>query len=104
MKRKVKKGDQVVILTGKNKGTRGSVLRVFPVEGRVIVEGANLVKRHTKPTQTTPGGIISKEASLHISNVALIDPKSDKPTKVGYKVEKDGTKVRVARKSGAAIA
>lgn len=104
MKRKVKKGDQVVILTGKNKGTRGFVLRVFPVEGRVIVEGANLVKRHTKPTQTTPGGIISKEASLHISNVALIDPKSDKPTKVGYKVEKDGTKVRVARKSGAAIA
>ena len=104
MKRKVKKGDQVVILTGKDKGARGAVLRVFPDTGRVIVEGKNLVKRHTKPTQTSPGGIVSKEASLHISNVALIDPKSDKPTKVGYKMDKDGTKVRVARKSGTSLA
>lgn len=104
MKLKVKKGDKVAILAGKNKGARGEILRVMRETNRVYVSGVNMVKRHTKPTQTTPGGIISQEASIHISNVALIDPKSDKPTKVGYKVEKDGAKVRVARKTGTAIA
>lgn len=103
MKLKVKKGDKVVVLSGKNKGARGDVLQVMRETNRVVVQGVNMVKRHTKPTQTSAGGIVSKEASIHVSNVALIDPKSDKPTKVGYKVEKDGTKVRVARKSGAVI-
>lgn len=103
VKLKVKKGDTVVVLSGKSKGTRGEVLRVLRETNRVYVAGANLVKKHKKPTQTTPGGIVTIEASLHISNVALIDPKSDKPTKVGYKVNKDGTKVRIARKSGAEI-
>ena len=103
VKLKVKKGDTVVVLSGKSKGVRGEVLRVIPATQRVYVQGANLVKKHRKPTQTTPGGIVTQEASLHISNVALIDPKSDKATRVGYKVNKDGTKVRVARKSGAEI-
>lgn len=103
VKLKVKKGDTVVVLSGKSKGVRGEILRVIRETQRVYVQGANLVKKHTKPTQTTPGGIIQKEASIHVSNVALIDPKSDKPTKVGYKLNKDGTKVRIARKSGAEI-
>ena len=103
-KMKVKKGDKVVVTTGKSKGARGEVLRVIPEDQRVVVQGANLVKKHRKPTQTTPGGIVSMEMPIHVSNVALIDPKSDKPTRVGYKVNKDGTKVRVAKKSGAEIA
>lgn len=103
MKLKVKKGDKVIVLSGKNKGARGEVLQVMRDTNRVLVQGVNMVKRHTKPTQTSAGGIVSKEASIHASNVALIDPKSDKATKVGFKVEKDGTKVRVARKSGAVI-
>jgi large subunit ribosomal protein L24 len=103
MKLKVKKGDKVVVLSGKNKGARGEILQVMRDANRVVVAGVNMVKRHTKPTQTSAGGIVSKEASIHASNVALIDPKSDKATKVGYKIEKDGTKVRVARKSGAVI-
>jgi large subunit ribosomal protein L24 len=102
-KLKVKKGDTVVVLTGKNKGSRGEILKVMPSESRIVVQGVNMVKRHQKPTQTNPGGIISKEASIHVSNVALVDPKSDKATKAGYKLNKDGTKVRVARKSGAEI-
>lgn len=104
VKLKIKKGDQVVVISGKSKGVRGEVLRVVRDTNRVYVQGANLVKKHKKPTQTTPGGIVTMEASIHISNVALIDPKSDKPTKAGYKVNKDGTKVRVARKSGTEIA
>jgi large subunit ribosomal protein L24 len=103
MKLKVKKGDTVIVLTGKSKGTKGEVTTINRETGRVTVAGANLVKRHTKPTQTNPGGIVSQEASIHISNVALLDPKSGKPTKVGYKIDKDGTKTRVARKSGTAI-
>lgn len=100
MKLKVKKGDQVVILAGKNKGSRGEILRVNREDAKVVVQGANMVKRHQKPTQTNPGGIVSQEAEIHVSNVALIDPKSDKATKVGYKAGKDGKKVRVARKTG----
>ncbi len=103
VKFKVKKGDTVQILSGKNKGARGQILEVRKEKNRVLVQGVNMVKRHQKATQTTQGGIISKEASIHVSNVALIDPKSDKPTKVGYKIDKDGTKTRVARKSGATI-
>lgn len=100
---KIKKGDKVIVLTGKNKGSRGEVLRVLTERQRLYVQGVNMVKKHRKPTQTTPGGIVSQESSIHISNVALIDPKSDKATKVAYKTGKDGAKIRVARKSGVEI-
>nr|WP_053237581.1 50S ribosomal protein L24 [Sandaracinus amylolyticus] len=100
---RVKKDDQVVVIAGKDKGTKGRVLRVIREEDRVIVEGVNRVKRHTKPTPKNPsGGIIEKEAAIHISNVMLVDAKTDKPTRVRF-AEKDGKKVRVAVKSGAAI-
>ncbi len=101
-KMKIKKGDQVVILSGDDKGKNGEVVKAMPKEGKVVVQGVNLVKRHTKPSQTTPGGIVTKEAPINVSNVALVDPKSGKATKVGYK-EVDGKKVRVARKSGEVI-
>ena len=102
-KLKIKKGDKVVVTTGKSKGITGEVLQVLPKENRVVVAGANERTHFNKPTQTTPGGIEKKEAPLHISNVALADPKTGKPTKVGYTVLKDGTKARVARKSGETI-
>ncbi len=102
LKLKIKKGDQVVVLSGDDKGKTGEVVKAMPKEGKVVVQGVNLVKRHTKPSQTTPGGIITKEAPLHVSNVAIVDPKSGKASKVGYK-EVDGKKVRVARKSGEVI-
>ena len=101
-KLKIKKGDQVVILSGDDKGKTGEVVKAMPKEGKVVVQGVNLVKRHTKPSQTTPGGIVTKEAPINVSNVAVKDPKSGKATKVGYKVE-NGKKVRVARKSGEVI-
>ncbi|EKE73575.1 MULTISPECIES: 50S ribosomal protein L24 [Oceanibaculum] len=100
---KIKKGDQVVILTGKDKGKRGEVLRVLRTENRVLVQGVNMVKRHQRATQTSQGGIVEKEAALHISNVAHIDPKEDKPTRVGFKILDDGRKVRFARRSGEVI-
>lgn len=99
-KLKVKKGDQVVVIAGKDKGKKGEILQVIPSELRVVVAGVNKVKRHTKPSRTSAGGIVEKEASLHVSNVALADPKSGKATRVGFKVEKDGTKVRIAKRSG----
>ncbi len=101
-KMKIKKGDQVVILSGDDKGKNGEVVKAMPKEGKVIVQGVNLVKRHTKPSQTTPGGIVTKEAPIHVSNVALVDAKTGKATKVGFKTV-DGKKVRVARKSGEVI-
>lgn len=101
-KLKIKKGDQVVILSGDDKGKTGEVVKAMPKEGKVVVQGVNLVKRHTKPSQTTPGGIVTKEAPINVSNVAVKDPKLGKATKVGYKVE-NGKKVRVARKSGEVI-
>lgn len=100
---KIKKGDQVVILTGKDKGKRGEVLRVLRTEHRVLVQGVNMVKRHQRASQTSQGGIVEKEAALHISNVAHIDPKEDKPTRVGFKILDDGRKVRFARRSGEII-
>lgn len=103
VKLKIKKGDKVVVLTGKDKGTKGEVVRVIPESLRVVVQGVNVVKKHRKPSQTAAGGIDNIELPLHISNVALVDPKSDKATRVGYKVLKDGKKVRVARKSGETI-
>ncbi len=101
-KMKIKKGDQVVVLSGDDKGKNGEVVKAMPKEGKVVVQGVNLVKRHTKPSQTTPGGIVTKEAPINVSNVALVDPKSGKATKVGYK-EVNGKKVRIARKSGEVI-
>jgi large subunit ribosomal protein L24 len=102
MAAKIKKGDRVVLLTGKDKGQKGSVLKVLPKENRVLVEGVNLVKRHTKATQQDPqGGIKTKEATIHISNVALVD-KNGKPTRVGFKVDGD-KKVRVAKTTGEVI-
>jgi large subunit ribosomal protein L24 len=100
---KIKKGDRVVVTTGRNKGKTGEVLRVLRDADRVLVQGINMVKRHTAPSQASPGGIIEKEASLHISNVAHIDPKTSEPTRVGYKVIDDGRKVRYAKRSGEII-
>ncbi|WP_435640406.1 50S ribosomal protein L24 [Micavibrio aeruginosavorus] len=100
VKLKIKKGDKVVVLTGKDKTKTGEVLKVFPEDNRVLVQGINLAKKHTKPSATSAGGIETKEMPIHASNVALIDPKSNKPTRVGYTTLKDGKKVRVARRSG----
>ena len=100
---KIKKGDNVIVVTGRDKGKQGEVLEVIRAESRVRVRGINMVKRHRRATQTDAGGIVSKEASLHISNVAHIDPESGKATRVGYE-EKDGNKVRIARRSGKALA
>ncbi|WP_321389930.1 50S ribosomal protein L24 [Emcibacter sp.] len=102
-KYKIRKGDEVIVLTGKDKGKSGEIIKMLPSEGRAVVQGVNMVKRHTRPSQTTQGGIVTKEATIHVSNLALKDPKTGKPTKVGIKVEKDGTKVRVAKASGEAI-
>lgn len=104
VKMKIKKGDNVVVLTGKDKGVKGEVLKVLPEDGRVVVQGVNVAKKHRKPSQIHPqGGIESIELAIHVSNVALVDPKEGKPTRVGYKILKDGKKVRVARRSGETI-
>ncbi|MGC2857078.1 50S ribosomal protein L24 [Novispirillum sp. DQ9] len=97
---KIRKGDTVVVLTGKDKGKSGQVLKALPQESRVVVQGINVVKRHQRATAMAQGGIIEKEASLDVSNVAHIDPKDGKPTRVGFKVLEDGRKVRVAKRSG----
>ena len=102
-KLKIKKGDKVVVITGKDKGKTGEVLRVDPKDARLVVQGVNMVKRHTKPAMGNPGGIVEKEGTIHVSNVAHIDPKSDKPTRVGYKTLDGGRKVRFARRSGEVI-
>ena len=97
---KIKKGDNVVVLTGKDKGRSGTVVEMVTKTDRVVVQGINMVKRHTKQSQTNEGGIIAKEASIHISNLALADPKDGKPTRVGIKTNDDGKKVRFAKRSG----
>jgi large subunit ribosomal protein L24 len=102
-KLKIKKGDQVIVLTGKDKGKQGQVTSVMPKENRVVVQGVNMVKKNQKPSTTTPGGIVEKEQSIHASNVALIDPKSNKATRVGYKIGAKGEKTRIAKKSGQVI-
>ena len=100
----IKKGDNVYINAGNDKGKTGKVLTVFPEKDRVIVEGVNMVSKHTKPNSKNPqGGIVKQEASIHISNVNLIDPASQKPTRVGMKLTEDGKKIRVAKKSGEEI-
>jgi large subunit ribosomal protein L24 len=97
---KIKKGDKVVVITGRDKGKSGEVLRVLRDVDRVLVQGVNMIKRHTRPAAGQTGGVVEKEAAIHISSVAHIDPKSSKPTRVGYKVLGDGRKVRFARRSG----
>jgi large subunit ribosomal protein L24 len=99
----VKKGDKVIVLAGKDKGRTGEVVSVLRDDRRAIVSGINMVKRHTKQSQTAEGGIISKEASIHLSNIALQDPKDGKATRVGYKHLDDGRKVRFAKRSGEVI-
>ncbi len=101
MAAKVKKGDKVIVLTGRSKGVEGEVLKVIPAESRVVVRGVNVVKRHTKPTQDNPqGGINTFEAPINVSNVALLDPRDGKPTRVGFKVDEHGRKMRYAKRSG----
>jgi large subunit ribosomal protein L24 len=97
---KIRKGDRVKVITGRSKGKVGDVLRVLVAEQRVVVSGVNMIKRHTKPGRTDAGGIIEREAAIHVSNVAILDPKSEKPTKIGFKFLEDGRKVRIARGSG----
>ena len=103
MKLKIKKGDKVIVITGKDKGKTGEVTIVLVQENKVIVSGINMAKRHTKPSQESAGGIISKEMPIQISNVAYVDPKTNKPTRLGIKIDKDGHKVRVAKKSGEVV-
>ena len=102
-KLKIRKGDRVKVIAGRSKGKIGDVLRVIAADERVVVSGVNVIKRHTKPSRTEQGGIIEREAAIHVSNVALLDPKSDKPTKIGFKFLEDGRKVRFARGSGETI-
>jgi large subunit ribosomal protein L24 len=103
IKLKIRKGDRVIVTTGRSKGRTGEVLKVMPKENRAVVQGVNMVKRHVKPSMQTQGGIVEKEASIHISNLAHIDPKSGEPTRVGFKVLEDGRKVRFAKRSGEVI-
>jgi large subunit ribosomal protein L24 len=104
MAARIRKGDKVVVITGADRGKRGEVLSVRPKDGRAVVQGVNMAKRHVKPQgMGKPGGIIEQEATIHLSNLALLDPKTDKPTRVGFRVLDDGRKVRVARPSGDVI-
>jgi large subunit ribosomal protein L24 len=101
---KIKKGDHVIVLAGRDKGKHGEVVEMLPKESRAVVRGVNVVRRHTKQSQQNPdGGIISKEAPIHVSNLAIEDPKDGKPTRVGFKVLEDGKKVRVSKRSGEVI-
>jgi large subunit ribosomal protein L24 len=99
---KIRKGDKVVVLTGEDKGRSGEVLQVLPKEDRAVVRGVNMVKRHQRQTQSQESGIINKEASIHLSNIAIADPQDGKPTRVGFKIDGD-KKVRVAKRSGVSI-
>ena len=100
-KMKIKKGDQVEVLSGKDKGKRGEVIKAMPAEGKVVVRGVAMVKKAQRPTQQgQQGGIVEREAAIDVSNVAIVDPQTDKPTRVGYRFNEDGKKVRFAKKSG----
>jgi large subunit ribosomal protein L24 len=103
MAAKIRKGDKVIVLAGRDKGRTGEVLEVRPQEVRALVRGINIVKRHQRQSASQEGGIISKESTVHLSNLAIADPKDGKPTRVGFKVMKDGKKVRVAKRSGVEI-
>ena len=100
---KIKKGDQVVVLTGRDRGKKGEVIQVMPQEARALVRGVNMVRRHQRQSASQEGGIVSKEAPIHLSNIAIVDPKDGKPTRIGFKIEADGRKVRIAKRSGAEI-
>jgi large subunit ribosomal protein L24 len=100
---KIKKGDRVVVLAGRDKGKQGEVVAVMPKENRALVRGVNMVRRHTKQTPQTEGGILSKEAPINLSNLAVEDPKDGKPTRVGFRILEDGNKVRFAKRSGEVI-
>jgi large subunit ribosomal protein L24 len=99
----IRKGDRVIVTTGRDKGKKGEVLKMLPDENRALVQGVNMVKRHQRQTQTQAGGIVAKESSIHISNLAHVDPKSGGATRIGFKTLGDGRKVRVAKKSGEVI-
>ena len=103
MAARIKKGDEVIVISGRDKGKKGSVLRVLMNQKRVLVQGVHLVKRHQRQTQTQQGGILEKEASIHVSNVALIDPEGGEATRVGFRSLEDGRKVRYAKRSGEVI-
>jgi large subunit ribosomal protein L24 len=104
MAARIRKGDTVVVISGAEKGRRGEVLRVFPRADRAIVQGVNLATKHTKATGFgSPGGIVQQEASIHLSNLKLIDPKTEQPTKVGFRIQADGQKVRIAKATGQVI-
>ena len=103
MAAKFKKGDTVIVMAGRDKGKTGEIMRVMPGQQRLYVRGVNVVKRHTRPTQSSPGGIVEKESGIHISNVSHIDPKDDKPTRVGFKVIEGDRKVRFAKRSSEII-
>jgi large subunit ribosomal protein L24 len=103
MASKIKKGDQVIVLSGRDKGKRGEVLKVMLEQHRALVQGINMVKRHTAPSAKATGGIVEKEATIHVSNLAHIDPKDDKPTRVGFKLIDGNRKVRFAKRSGEII-
>jgi len=100
---KIKKGDRVIVTTGRDKGKKGEVIKVFPEDNRALVSGVNMVKRHQRQTQRLQGGIVSKESPVDLSNLAHVDPKSGGPTRVGFKILSDGRKVRFAKKSGEVI-
>ena len=100
---KIKKGDKVIVIAGRDKGKKGEVFQVMPDEGRALVRGINMVRRHTKPSREQQGGIIPKEAPIQLSNIAIEDPKDGKPSRVGYKFLNDGSKVRVSKRSGEVI-
>jgi large subunit ribosomal protein L24 len=100
VKLKIKKGDKVVVIAGRDKGKSGEVMRVMPAANRAVVQGVNMIKRHTRPRPGEPGGIIEREAASHVSNIAHLDPGSNRPTRVGYKILEDGRKVRYAKRSG----
>jgi large subunit ribosomal protein L24 len=104
MAARIRKGDNVIVLTGRDKGKKGEVIRVMPREDRALVRGVNMVRRHQRQTASQEGGIVSKEAPVHLSNIALEDPKDGKPTRVGFKTLADGRKVRFAKRSGEEIA
>ena len=103
MAMKIRKGDQVIVISGKDKGKKGEVIKAMPAEHKVVVQGVHLVKKHMKPSQQQAGGIVSKEAPVDVSNVALVDPKTGKATRVGIKITKEGVKQRVSKRSGDVI-
>jgi large subunit ribosomal protein L24 len=103
MAARIKKGDRVVVLAGRDKGRSGEVIKVMPKEGRALVRGVNMVTRHQRQTAAEPGGLVRKESPIHLSNVAIADPTTGKPTRVGFKMLADGRKVRFAKKSGETI-